>query len=43
MESIQDGMKAFGAQIAQINAKLGDIASGQVNRDETVAEETRVK
>jgi hypothetical protein len=36
-------MKTFGAQITQINAKLGDIASGQENRDGAAAEETRVK
>jgi hypothetical protein len=36
-------MYTFREQIVQINEKLGDIASGQENRDREAAEETRVK
>lgn len=43
VESIQDAMKTFGAQITQINAKLGDLTSGQENRDAAAAEETQIK
>ncbi|KKY33542.1 hypothetical protein UCDDA912_g06443 [Diaporthe ampelina] len=43
VESIQDAVKTFEAQIEQINSKLGEIASGQAERDGTAAGETRVK
>lgn len=43
VESIQDTMKTLGTRITQINTKLGDLASGQENRDGAAAEETQVK
>ncbi|KAK7737211.1 hypothetical protein SLS63_003002 [Diaporthe eres] len=41
VESIQGSMKTFEAQIEQITAKLGELASSQVERDGAAAEETR--
>ncbi|KAK7716161.1 hypothetical protein SLS64_003313 [Diaporthe eres] len=43
VESIQGSMKTFEAQIEQITAKLGELASSQVERDGAAAEETRAK
>ncbi|KAG6361528.1 hypothetical protein INS49_009755 [Diaporthe citri] len=43
VESIQGAVKTFEAQIEQITAKLGELASSQVERDGAAAEETHAK
>ncbi|KAG8169873.1 hypothetical protein KVR01_000618 [Diaporthe batatas] len=43
IKSVQDTMKTYGAQIAQINTKMGDLASFQQNRDGAAVEEIQIK
>lgn len=41
--SVQDTMKSIGSQVEQVAVKVTDVASRQINQDETAARETQAK